>query len=799
MQQQPTWQDGARRDRGPGYEFGRRRSRNAVAALTAAALLAVVGCSGDSSSTAAKTAAQKNAAAGLPLGVHPAGDAIGDSSGTGAFVAQGGVGFADVTDATPGADVALLDKGGKQLQRTVVDRLGSAMFYNVEPGDGYEIRVKADDKVEASKPFKVLNLDDHPDQSFYDKATPLVEGFQYITARDGTKLAVTVRPPLGLKMADGPYPTVINMSGYADADPYGTGPPMSQVAGALGFATVSVNERGSGCSGGVNQLFDKTWAADGYDVIETVAAQKWSKKIGLVGISFPGITQFYTAATHPPHLAAINPLSVLSDIYRSPGYIGGIFNNGFSESWLTDRQNDAKVSPEGGQGYAAQRITEDNDTVCKDNQKLRAQTLDIMGIINEHPYRSDAIHGDRSPINHVGDITVPMLVMNAWQDEQVGSDSVNLLDAFPDRPDAKMTVVNGTHSSTLDPINLAKLIAFLDIYVAERVPDFSKLGLIGPVLYQETLSHPDVFPEPYNENPYKDMKTVEEAKKYFESQPRLQVTFDSGGDPAQPGIPNVGYTAGFDSYPPKESTVTRMFFGDKGALATAKPEGSDLFDRYFPTSVSRPMQTLPGQGQAESWAVLPEYDWRPLVDNTAVGYLSDPFDKDTTIVGSASADLWLRLNSEDTDLQVTMTEVRPDNTEVYVQSGWLRASHRKLDTKRSTDTRPWPTHTKEDAAPMPAGKFELVRVATDPVGFTFRKGSRLRVTVAAVGGDRTRWSFETPFSDPDRTVDVGRSGDHASSIALPFLTSIDAPDQLPACPGLRGEPCRKYEKATNGG
>ena len=770
------------------------RAMHRLGATAIAITMLVTGCADDSMGTSgANNAGGQSDEPKRPT--TPIGDAEKDST----FKVTAGIEYVAAEDAQPGADIAVV-RNGTEVDQTVVDRFGSAMFFDIEPGDGYEVRQRSDDgTITSTKDVHVMTLDEHPDEAAYKAHKPLVDGFQYITARDGVKIAVTVRPPLGKSLDDGPYPTVINMSGYADADPYGTGPPMAQVAGALGYATVSVNSRGTGCSGGVNQLFDETWAADGYDVVETVAAQEWAKKVGLVGISFPGITQLFTAGTNPPHLAAINPIAVLTDVYRSPGYIGGIFNNGFTEGWLTDRQNDAKPAPEAGQGYATRRIQEDGDTQCLENQKLRNQTQNIMGIIDDNPYRNPDLIEERSPMTWAPKISVPVLMMNAWQDEQVGSDSANLLDVLPDRRDVKATFTNGVHSSPLDPVGLAQLAAFLDIYVAERVPDVTNLPLIGGVLYDETLIKPETQPEPVA-NAYAGMTTLAEAKEYFEAQPRLMVTFDSGGDPATPGIPNVGHSAGFSDYPPAESKVARWFFGEDGALASDEPTGGDdAFDRYFPTSTARPMQTIPGQGQSESWEVLPAYDWRPLVENTAVAYLSEPFETDTTIVGSASADLWLRLNSEDTDLQVTMTEVRPDGTEVYVQSGWLRASHRALDEKRSTETRPWPTHAKEDAAPMPIDEWEKVRVATDPVGFTFRKGSKLRVSVAAVGGDRTRWSFETPFNDPDNTVEVGRSADHPSSIALPVLDTIDAPDAYPACPGLRGQPCRTYEPAANGG
>ncbi len=49
------------------------------------------------------------------------------------------------------------------------------------------------------------------------------------------------------------------------------------------------------------------------------------------------------------------------------------------------------------------------------------------------------------------------------------------------------------------------------------------------------------------------------------------------------------------------------------------------------------------------------------------------------VVGSGSADLWIRSDAADTDLEVTISEIRPDGQEMYVQSGWLRASHRALD------------------------------------------------------------------------------------------------------------------------
>jgi putative CocE/NonD family hydrolase len=133
--------------------------------------------------------------------------------------------------------------------------------------------------------------------------------------RDGTLLSVMVRPPLGRSFADGPFPTVIEYSGYDPANP-GELEATSLLASALGYATVGVNMRGSGCSGGAFDLFDLPTTADGYDIVEIVGQQSWVSgfRVGMIGISFSGISQLFVAGAKPPHLGAILPLSVMSDI-----------------------------------------------------------------------------------------------------------------------------------------------------------------------------------------------------------------------------------------------------------------------------------------------------------------------------------------------------------------------------------------------------------------------------------------------------------------------------------------------------
>ena len=183
---------------------------------------------------------------------------------------QGGIRLVAVTSSVSGALLKLEDRRGHQVGQGTTDRFGSLLFTELDPGKGYVVR---DETSGDAVPVTVLSFNDRPDPSFYQQQT-LHDGYNYIQARDGTLLAAMVRPPLGESLANGPFPTVVEYSGYAVADPDNP-QPSTLIASALGYATVGVNMRGSGCSGGVFDLFDLPTTADGYDIIETVAAQSW--------------------------------------------------------------------------------------------------------------------------------------------------------------------------------------------------------------------------------------------------------------------------------------------------------------------------------------------------------------------------------------------------------------------------------------------------------------------------------------------------------------------------------------------
>jgi hypothetical protein len=76
-------------------------------------------------------------------------------------------------------------------------------------------------------------------------------------------------------------------------------------------------------------VFGSSEGRDGSDLIEWVAAQEWSNgKVGLAGDSWLAVSQWFTAAEQPPHLACIAPWEGFVDVYQSFARPGGIMQTG---------------------------------------------------------------------------------------------------------------------------------------------------------------------------------------------------------------------------------------------------------------------------------------------------------------------------------------------------------------------------------------------------------------------------------------------------------------------------------------
>jgi predicted acyl esterase len=714
--------------------------------------------------------------------------------------------------------LGVYDATGAQLASGEADALGGLIFRQLAPGNNYTVREESGNPVEAVQNLEVWSVEASlPDTSFYSDQV-LQPGFNYITTRDGTRLSAYVTLPGPIE--DGPYPTIVNYSGYEPSRPgsvldeslvgfCGLLPvlcdapnhPAGLIAGFMAYATVGVNMRGTGCSGGAYDYFETLQVLDGYDIIEAIAAQPWvfSNKVGMAGLSYPGISQLFVAQTRPPGLKAIAPLSVIAETSSSTLTPGGIFNNGFAFQWAENVVNGAQPY---GQGWEQDQVdveyAESGSSICEENQQLHLQVVDAVGRALENPYYEPEIVDPLNPSVFVGEIDVPIFLSGAWQDEQTGAHFATLLDKFSNSPVTRFITFNGLHADGYTPEVLAEWKTFLDIYVAEVIPNRPPLlDLVAGPLFEQQFGAPLAFPE----IPYSDEQSYAAARMAYEADTAelpLRVIFDRGaalellpqneGDPDFRGAPQGVFSAQFSQWPPAEQEVYRLYLQDDGTLSTAEPASEGAASSFMHD---------PDAGQRTFGGRQPFYEWAATAPGTAAVFVSDILPEDMVFVGSGSADLFLKSTEEDADIEILLSEVREEGFETYVQAGWLRASHRALDSTRATELRPVKTHLEVDAAPLPQGEFAATRVELFPFAHIFRAGSRIRLQIDTPGDSRELWKFMLLEYDNPATHTIGHSMMYPSSIALPLIPMSEVQSTPPPCPSLRGQPCRTFEEYTN--
>ena len=660
-----------------------------------------------------------------------------------------------------------------------VDEYGSLVVRQLEGGREYRLVYSTAGEQAISPPFTTLERDVHPDAAFYAEQRLPTDGLGYITARDGTTLSASVWLPGPAE--DGPYPTVVEYSGYAPSNPESEGFP--DIFTALGYAYVGVNIRGTGCSGGSFRYFEYVQSLDGYDAVEAVAAQPWvqGNQVGMVGISYPGISQLFVGQTQPPNLIAITPLSVLADSAISTLYPGGILNTGFAVPWTAERMEQARPN---GQGWSVDQI-DAGDEVCEANQEVRLQNPDLLAEITGNQFWTDDIAGEIAPRLFVDQIKVPTFLAGAWQDEQTGGHFATMLDQFTGTDHFYATMLNGLHTESISPAVFPRLVEFLDLYVAKRTPSLGVARIVGPLLASNIFGTDQVsLPA---EDRFAGM-TYEEALAAFEAEPPIQILFEEGaaeGELAR--APMARFEAAFEAWPVPDARAAEWYLVGDGSLGNS-PNAGESETSYLALPDAIP-PTWFDEESGNIWSVDVTYDWQEGGAGTYAAWATAPLEEETVVVGSGSVDLFITSNLGDTDLEVTITEIRPDGQEVYVQSGWLRASQRALDETESTALRPVHTHRSEDAAPLPE-VFEEVRVELFPFAHVFRAGSRIRLIVDAPGGNRPVWEFQTIAGGEQ--VTIAHDPLSASKLVLPVVDSVDAPDEYPPCDSLRGQPCRPY-------
>jgi predicted acyl esterase len=288
------------------------------------------------------------------------------------------------------------------------------------------------------------------------------------------------------------------------------------------------------------------------------------------------------------------------------------------------------------------------------------------------------------------------------------------------------------------------------------------------------------------------------AKAAFEAQKPIRVLFDNGAGSAVPGNPYPAFEQSFDAFPVPGTKPRPFYLNSNGTLTGAQPSagGEDSFT--LDPSARNPTDFTgdTGGGTNGLWTATPPYNWQPNPSGTAAAYVTQPLTANTTVLGAGALTAWVKSSKPDPDLQVTVSEVRPDGKEVFVQSGWLRATGRKLDKKKSTELEPVLSLRKRDDKPMPKGKYVKLTVPLYYQGHAYRAGSQIKVTISAVDGDQPIWAF-AEATGAGAKISIAHSPDMPSQLLLPEVSGVNVTGGLPPCPGLRAEPCRDYVPYVN--
>jgi len=178
-----------------------------------------------------------------------------------------------------------------------------------------------------------------------------------------------------------------------------------------GYACLRIDARGSGRSPGFLDPWSPRETEDIYACIEWAAVQSWSSgKVGMNGISYFAMNQWYVAQHQPPHLAAICVWEGAADWYREIARHGGIYchflDNLFPRAFHRAQHG---LGERGLRSRVTGELVSGPETLSDD--ELKKNRRDIEKFILDHPF-DDMACRERTP--DFSKVTTPLLSSANW-------------------------------------------------------------------------------------------------------------------------------------------------------------------------------------------------------------------------------------------------------------------------------------------------------------------------------------------------------------------------------------------------
>jgi uncharacterized protein len=548
---------------------------------------------------------------------------------------------------------------------------------------------------------------------------------QVVPLRDGGRLMADVYRPVGpgtfpVLIAASPYPRQIQDLGAPTAIIEAGN---SEFFVSRGYVHVIANLRGTGGSSGEFGLFDEQERRDLYDLVEWAAQQPWSDgKIGMIGISYFAIAQVGAAAERPPHLAAIFPFEVTSDLYEA-AYHYGLFSSSFITPWLTMIGVTAPGTDSLWRGHvanAARRVLSKPRVHRKVGSINGESAKSVLKLIMKAPYQA-----------------------HPWDDLwRVTAVDHQIRDGFWDQ------------RTTLPALSQVDI----PVYIGcdwDNVP----MHLPGTFSTWNALArNPDarmaLLPSGATTWPWESMHV--EALAWFDHWLKGRDTGILDGPRIRYWLPGAEQWRTCDAWPPTTS-YHELGLGADGVLA-ARPQDGARELLCLGTGLGRP----PRARKSDPPSVL---YWETA-----------PLTTDLDIAGDIELRLSATSTAIDTAWIVMLRDIGPDGTITSITGGWQRGSLREIDPDHSRTGAPIVPCRNPQAIPI--GKPVDYRIPLVPNARRFAAGHRIQLMITSDDQPKDVPVFLGYRHSPVGTT--ARNTIHAASRLL--LPVLPPPPNTPATP-----------------
>ena len=549
----------------------------------------------------------------------------------------------------------------------------------------------------------------------------------YITISGGVKLAYD----LTLPAASDRFPVALEYDHYTVGSDNGASQAGSDAGDLLaaGFAVLGVNQPGSGCSGGVNNIMNvNEWGRAGAQVVEWAARQPWSTgHVGMFGSSWTGVTQLGIASFRPKGLDAITPFYVAADFYRDVFYLGGVYESAFANFYAAGL---VKVDAQAAHARIARR-----DRQCARDFRTHVplnRKYSIARNMPAHPF--DDSYWQATPASRLSGIDVPILGCQSWQDGVAGSRPMELYENTFDPRTSWFIGMNGPHGICEITQPLTMMVKFFKHYVAG-------------------------------------------VNNGWQNTPHVTILHDVSGGNTSPA--SWAWTSTYNSWSGLIRPVT-LYFQPDSSLAAGPPAGAagrSSFSGPHPSQSGR-WTSAPAPGSSGSYTTTPLASTVDFFGPGSVNLWLSSTARDTGIEVIIS--------------EVRPDGMQQYVQAGWLDMAQRKLAPPGPGPRQSSPLRPYQTHLPADRQPLTPGKPVYARVELFPFEHVFRKGSSIRITIDSAAGrveSTGLWALtgpRTPFTD---TIYAGPS--HLSQAVLGLLPAATAKAPLPACGTIAGEPCRR--------